>query len=185
MARCPQRPGGRTASIRVSTTRRSRIALVYFTLSFCRSAVTVARVMANGIQRADTWPPFSLEVLQTANFNIKMSVGSSKEIISVSGGRAHSGQSSTPRFRARPPPTRRRTFHSTRGWISPPSLWYVPGRDSNLRHVGNHEFLNGAPLTPTRLISTGNRAQSNNQHAGRHRHERDLQQPDLVMKPCT
>jgi hypothetical protein len=40
-------------------------------------------VQANGFN-TQTLPPFTLEVLQTANFNIKLSVGSSKETVSVS-----------------------------------------------------------------------------------------------------
>jgi hypothetical protein len=40
-------------------------------------------VQANGFN-TEVLPPFSLEVLQTANFNIKLTVGSSKETVSVS-----------------------------------------------------------------------------------------------------
>jgi hypothetical protein len=40
-------------------------------------------VTANGFD-TETLPPFALEVLQTANFNIKLRVGSSKETVSVS-----------------------------------------------------------------------------------------------------
>ena len=136
-------------------------------------------VQAPGFNK-ETIPEFSLEVLQTANFNVKLTVGAASTTMHVSAaspilnttsatlGYHYHGQhdpklsAERPQlFRAYPVRARfhrysrhlRHHRHRTRAW-------------RRLRRYAQHER---EPRPGEQL------------HAGRHRHERDVQQPDLLQ----
>jgi len=108
----------------------------------------------------ETLPAFTLEVLQTANFNIKLSVGSSKETVSVSAAAAPILDTTDPTISSTFTSNTIQNFPLNGLDFSAITL-YVPGAISTYGTSGTTSFERSTYNSDTPNFN-GNRAQANN-----------------------
>ena len=134
-------------------------------------------VQANGFATA-TVPEFSLEVRQTANFNVKLQVGSTNTSVNVS---AAAPILQTESLSVDSTFTANTIQNLPLNGLDFSALTlYVPGSVIPRDVAGPTSFERSTYYTDTPNMN-GNRAQANQLHARRNRHERELQQPDLLQ----